>query len=177
MKKTVIAGLITIAMLSLAACSGKEQVDYDVTEATSSDGVDTESATQSSGEDEVAHTTEQNNEVGDTNQASSVVTSDWQVPEKLEVKITGEKRDVNIVVNDIRNKYIECVNDTKINLNVMVRNEEQLKACLDNDVDDIYVCDYSLYLKYKDYKNIVYRVDRLDNKKNLIVKLTENSFK
>ncbi len=109
MKKTVIAGLITIAILSLVACSGKEQVDYDVTEATSSDGVDTESATQSSGEDESAQNTEQNSGEGDTSQASSVVTSEWQVPEKLEVKIIGEERDVNIYADiTVPDAYKKC---------------------------------------------------------------------
>ncbi len=37
----------------------------------------------------------------------------------------------------------------KLSLNVLVRNEEQLKTVLELNVDNIYIDDYSLYLKYK----------------------------
>lgn len=48
-------------------------------------------------------------------------------------------------------------------ITALVRNEEQLIACLDN-VDFIYVTDSSLYRKYKDSGNIYIRIDRVMNK-------------
>lgn len=46
-------------------------------------------------------------------------------------------------------------------ITALVRNEEQLKTCLKNKVDIIYVTDISLYLKYHDYQNIYLRIDRV----------------
>ena len=57
--------------------------------------------------------------------------------------------------------------ENKINLNVLARTKEQLKCCLDNNVDNIYITDYDLYNEYKHLENIYYRIDRLDNKKDL----------
>lgn len=73
---------------------------------------------------------------------------------------------VKVIINDIKeSNYIPTNN--KININVLVRNEEQLKCCLDNNIDNIYITDYNLYTKYKHLNNIYYKVDRLDNKKEL----------
>ncbi len=51
----------------------------------------------------------------------------------------------------------------KCNINVLVRNEEQLKACLDNKIDNIYITDFNLYTKYKD-SNIYYVLPRVIDK-------------
>lgn len=75
-----------------------------------------------------------------------------------------ENRDIKV----IKNTYIEDtkkIDKTKdISLNVLVRNEEQLLVCLNNNINDIYVTDYELYKKYKDNNNIYYRLDRVMNK-------------
>lgn len=59
---------------------------------------------------------------------------------------------------------------SKININILVRNEEQLKTALENNLSYIYVTDYKLYKKYEQYNNIYYRTNRLDkdtiNRKN-----------
>lgn len=75
-----------------------------------------------------------------------------------------ESRNIKI----IKNTYIE---DSKkedklkdISLNVLVRNEEQLLVCLNNNINTIYVTDFQLYKKYKDNNNIYYRLDRVMNK-------------
>ncbi len=95
MKRTAIIGLISVAMLFLTACSGKEQVDYDVTEVITTD--------------EAVQTTEQASGEGDTSQASSASTSDWQVPEKLDEKITGEEKDVTIYADiTVPDAYKKC---------------------------------------------------------------------
>ena len=63
-----------------------------------------------------------------------------------------------IIINEIP-KIEDNVKTNKININVLVRNEEQLLACL-NKVDNIYTDDYNLYLKYKS-NNIYYRTSRV----------------
>ena len=73
----------------------------------------------------------------------------------------NKKRDV-IVKNSNVSSY--NYSDDKYYLSVLVRNEEQLKCCLDNEVDYIYVSDYELYMKYNKYNNIYYRVDRASNR-------------
>ena len=74
-----------------------------------------------------------------------------------------ENKRVDIVLNDIVDSNINNKDNNKY-LNVLVRDEEQLRCCLDNDIDNIYVSDYDLYVKYKNYNNIYYRVSRVNNK-------------
>ncbi|MDD6223942.1 MAG: DUF3656 domain-containing protein, partial [bacterium] len=50
---------------------------------------------------------------------------------------------------------------TKINLNALVRNEEQLQACLENGIDTIYVTNKKLYDQYKNLGNIYLRLERV----------------
>lgn len=65
-------------------------------------------------------------------------------------------------VLDVREKnYVKSGN--KCYLNVLVRNEEQLKCCLDNEVDNIYVTDEGLYNKYSYLDNIYYRCSRVNS--------------
>ena len=56
-----------------------------------------------------------------------------------------ENRDIKV----IKNTYIEDtkkIDKTKdISLNVLVRNEEQLLVCLNNNINDIFITDYELY--------------------------------
>lgn len=49
----------------------------------------------------------------------------------------------------------------KLNLNVLVRNEEQLLVCLEEKVNAIYVTDVSLYQKYKKNGNVYLRLSRV----------------
>lgn len=58
-------------------------------------------------------------------------------------------------------KQIKSTN--KLNLNVLVRNEEQLKVCLDKNVHAIYVTDANLYQKYKNNGNVYLRLSRVKN--------------
>lgn len=51
----------------------------------------------------------------------------------------------------------------KLNLNVLVRNEEQLNSVLKLGVDNIYIDDYSLYKKYKS-RNVYYALPRIIDK-------------
>jgi putative protease len=54
--------------------------------------------------------------------------------------------------------------DNKINLNILVRNKEQLEIAMELNLDNIYVTDYSLYIEYKDRcKNLYYRTSRVIN--------------
>ncbi len=50
---------------------------------------------------------------------------------------------------------------SKINLNVLVRSEEQLCVCLEYNVHSIYVTDENLYQKYKEKGNIYLRLSRV----------------
>ena len=71
----------------------------------------------------------------------------------------------------IKSRYKKITNE----ISIVVRNEEQLKACLEEKVDNIYVDDYNLYLKYKTYENVYYNLERVNikyrdyDKKNLLV--------
>jgi len=78
----------------------------------------------------------------------------------------------NKKIEYIENEYNENYNikeiDNSIKLSCLVRNEEQLKICINNINGDIYVKDINLYLKYKDtYKNIYYQIPRIDNNKEI----------
>jgi len=63
----------------------------------------------------------------------------------------------------------------KVIITALVRNEEQLLTCLEENVDFIYITDLSLYQKYKNKGNIYFRIDRVMNhysdfvKENLLI--------
>ncbi|MBR3161462.1 MAG: U32 family peptidase [Bacilli bacterium] len=93
--------------------------------------------------------------------------------EKL-IKIrTQNKKAIKINNNINFNNYIK--KDNLYHLNALVRTEEQLKCCLENNIDNIYVTNYKLYNKYKHNKQIYYRVPRVNykyidfNNSNLLV--------
>ena len=48
-----------------------------------------------------------------------------------------------------------------VNINVLVRNEEQLKVCLDNNINYIYTDNKDLYEKYKEKGNIYLKLPRV----------------
>ena len=72
-----------------------------------------------------------------------------------------ERNEVGVIKNTYKDevKNIEATRD--IYLSVLVRNEEQLLVCLEENVFNIYVTDYELYKKYKHYQNVYYRLDRV----------------
>ena len=70
----------------------------------------------------------------------------------------------DIVINNVDDKYYDIVNNNKLEINALVRNEEQLLTCLENNIDNIYTPDYELYTKYKDRGNIYYRLSRVNKK-------------
>ena len=82
--------------------------------------------------------------------------------EKLIHLRENKKTPISIFNNNNLNNFI-YPSHQKLKLNVLVRNEEQLKACLDNYVDNIYITDYNLYEKYKDLSNIYYKVPRVND--------------
>ena len=69
------------------------------------------------------------------------------------------KKKINIPKNEIKNN-----DHKKLKIGVLVRNEEQLLASLDNGVDYVYVTELNLYNKYSKNKNIYLRTDRVTNK-------------
>ena len=76
--------------------------------------------------------------------------------DKLISNRTKNKKE--IIINNIP-KINKTINDGKVNISILVRNEEQLLTCL-NKVDNIYTDDYKLYLKYKS-NNVYYRTNRV----------------
>ena len=64
--------------------------------------------------------------------------------------------------NTIDNTSFDSID--KINVNVLVRNEEQLKICLEEKIDTIYVTDKSLYDKYRYLDNVYLRLERVNPK-------------
>lgn len=72
----------------------------------------------------------------------------------------NEKRQVVICERE----SLEKINsNSSLVITALVRNEEQLLACLEENVDFIYVTDFTLYKKYKDKGNVYLRVDRVMN--------------
>lgn len=73
--------------------------------------------------------------------------------------------------------------DIKVNINILVRNEEQLKYCLTRNIKSIYITDIYLYQKYKDKENVYLRLSRVKNtfqefeQENLLIGETGSLFK
>lgn len=87
----------------------------------------------------------------------------------------NKKKDV-IINKDIKRNNL--VKDSKIRLNALVRNKEQLEACLNNGIDLIYTDDIFLYNEYKEKGNIYLRLPRVllkhksfDNEKLLVTEI------
>ena len=76
------------------------------------------------------------------------------------------KSTIKVIKNKItppQRKYQKTIQQPHIT--VLVRNEDQLKCCLKNNINTIYITDYSLYQKYKSISNIYYRTNRINNNK------------
>ncbi len=73
-----------------------------------------------------------------------------------------ENQKKEVVVHKRRNLKKEDVSPS-IQLTALVRNRDQLLACLEEKIDYIYVTDYSLYQEYSHLKNIYFRLDRVMN--------------
>ena len=71
-----------------------------------------------------------------------------------------ENNKKNVIIND-KFSLVKANSNSKIKINTLVRNEQQLLACIDASIDNIYVTDYDLYKKYKYLDNIYYRLDRV----------------
>ena len=74
------------------------------------------------------------------------------------------KNNKEIIINNLEDNYYSTPNNNKVSINALVRNEEQLLACINNNIDNIYTTDYNLYTKYKETCNIYYRLDRVMKK-------------
>ena len=87
---------------------------------------------------------------------------------ELVSKLTFLRRNKQVhVVSIIDREKEEDLNPvfSKCYFSVLVWTEEQLKVCLSYDLEAIYVVDYQLYQKYSSFKNIYYRVDRVNSLK------------
>ncbi len=80
--------------------------------------------------------------------------------EELTIMRENEKKEV--IINE-KPTILKKEEDDKIRITALVRNEEQLKACLEEKIDTIYVTKESLYQKYSSYPNIYLRLDRVMN--------------
>lgn len=79
------------------------------------------------------------------------------VDEFVNIKKTKKK---DYVKKDIKTKEI-ILKQQQPKINALVRNEEQLKVCLDNNINNIYTEDKELYEKYKDKGNIYLKLPRV----------------
>ncbi len=78
------------------------------------------------------------------------------VEELINIRIKSEKQ---IIVNNYSNNKVSFSNNNSINC--FVKTEEQLQACIDSNVDNIYV-EEDLYNKYKDkYNNLILYLSRI----------------
>ena len=68
------------------------------------------------------------------------------------------------IEKESKKKEIEEESIKNIQINVLVRKEEQLEVCLMENIDTIYVTNEKLYNKYKEYKNVYLRLNRVKNK-------------
>jgi putative protease len=81
-------------------------------------------------------------------------------------ELIEKRRNINYdhPINDLTQDNINIIKTKTIN--ILVRNEDQLKAAIDMHMDNIYVVDASLYYKYKDNNHIYYRIPRVVLKHN-----------
>ncbi len=79
------------------------------------------------------------------------------------ITLRENKQNYAVVINEIEEKKIVKKKDQMVYYTAVVREEEQLKACLDNNIDIIYVDNGLLYQKYQKEKNIFLRLKRIMN--------------
>ena len=80
----------------------------------------------------------------------------------LELINIRENKKKEVIINDYNSTYDKSYFD-KSCLSVLVRDEEQMKVCLNNNIERIYVANKSLYEKYKNNKNVLFRTRRVNN--------------
>ena len=68
------------------------------------------------------------------------------------------------MLNPVKDKVNIIKSDKNLHINILVRNEEQLKSAIKNNVDTIYTLDKNLYNKYREEANISYVIPRVINK-------------
>jgi len=68
-----------------------------------------------------------------------------------------------ILLNTVKDKVKLKEVNNNYKINVLVRNEEQLISCIENNVDTIYTTSKELYNKYKEKTNIFYKMPRVIN--------------
>lgn len=73
-----------------------------------------------------------------------------------------ENKRKEVIIKESKSNYSHEYNE-EMTISVLVRTEEQLKAALDNGIPRIYVTSKSLYNKYKNNNNVLYRMDRVNN--------------
>lgn len=78
---------------------------------------------------------------------------------KREYYVPREFKKVSFEEENIAKK--ENIEDLKIS--ILVRDEEQLKVAIEEELDSIYITDYSLYKKYENLPNVFYRTRRVEN--------------
>lgn len=89
-------------------------------------------------------------------------------------KLSALRTNVNNKIIKKDYKYVLSKKDRKLRINVLVRTEEHLQAVIDK-VDNIYVDDYDLYLKYRDNEKIFYKTSGVEeeykdiNNSNILV--------
>jgi len=82
-----------------------------------------------------------------------------------ELKELRENKEKNYIKKEIKEAKTKIINQP-ININVLIRNEEQLLAVM-NKVDNIYTEDFLLYEKYKNKTNIYLKLPRVQLKHQL----------
>lgn len=73
---------------------------------------------------------------------------------RIKISIPLPKRIYKPIINYLK--------DNTIHINALARTKDQLQACLNNQIDTIYLTDYKLYNTYKDNPNIYYRTPRVN---------------
>ena len=71
------------------------------------------------------------------------------------------KNNRKLIFNPVGDKVKSKEMEKEYKINILVRNEEQLLACIENEVDTIYTSDKELYNKYKEKTNIFYKTKRV----------------
>ncbi len=87
------------------------------------------------------------------------------------------KRDVTLKLEEIRKNYKPNIFVEKevlkkehssvtanITINALIKTEEQLLVCLEENIDNVYIDNLSLYLKYQNRDNVFLRISRVSNK-------------
>ena len=72
-----------------------------------------------------------------------------------------ENRKIREVIRNDVKEEMNKINYASLSINVLARNEEQIKVAIENNVDTIYTDDLSLYKKYKDKCNIYLKTRRV----------------